>query len=139
MSLVERPRPLREPRFIYFDLGNVLLFFDHHRAARQMAALAGIPEEQAWQAVFASELEWSYEAGRVSSREFYDEFCRATQTTPDYEATLHASAEIFDLNTAMVPIVTQLHAAQYPLGILSNTSEAHWNYVSRGRYAIIQS
>jgi FMN phosphatase YigB (HAD superfamily) len=129
---------MREPRFIYFDLGNVLLFFDHHIAARKMAALAGIPEELAWKIVFEGDLELSYEAGQINSREFYEEFCRATKTRPDFDALLHASSEIFEVNPRIVPIVAHLHAAQYPLGILSNTSEAHWHYLSRGRYAVIE-
>ena len=33
------------PKFIYFDLGNVLLRFDHELACRQMAAVAGTTPE----------------------------------------------------------------------------------------------
>lgn len=128
---------MREPRFIYFDLGNVLLFFDHHRAARQMAELAGVSEAQAWQVVFENDLDLRYEAGQISSRQFYEEFCQSTKSQPDYESMLHAFAAIFDLNARIVPIVAHLHAAGYRLGILSNTSEAHWNYVGRGRYAVV--
>lgn len=30
------------PRFFYFDLGNVLLYFDHSLAMRKMAKIAGV-------------------------------------------------------------------------------------------------
>ena len=128
---------LQEPRFIYFDLGNVLLYFDHHRAARQMGAVAGIPEANVWQVVFVGELHNTYEAGGFTTEEFCEEFCRATNTSPDLESLMHAAANIFTLNVPIVPIVSQLHAAGYKLGLLSNTNESHWRFVSRGRYAII--
>ncbi len=129
----------RTPRFIYFDLGNVLLHFSHHRAARQIAAVAGISEDLAWQTVFGSELENDYEWGRINTREFWEEFCRTTKTRPDFATLVHAAADIFELNSAIVPLVAHLHAARYPLGILSNTNEAHWQFISQGRYAVIHS
>lgn len=130
---------LREPRFIYFDMGNVLLYFDHHRAARQMGAVAGISEDVVWQTVFAGELHNTYESGGFTTAQFCEEFCHATQTHPDFNALMHAAADIFTLNTRIVPIVCHLHAAGYPLGLLSNTNESHWRFVSQGRYALIQS
>jgi glucose-1-phosphatase len=129
---------MREPRFIYFDLGNVLLRFDHRIAARNMAQLAGITEEQAWNVVFQGDLECSYEAGKLTTLQFHEAFGKATSTCTDFDRFQTANAEIFEVNARIVPIVAHLHAARYPLGILSNTSEIHWNYVSRGRYAVIQ-
>lgn len=128
---------MSEPRFIFFDLGNVLLFFDHRRAARQMAEVAGISEALAWQTVFAGDLELRYEAGQVDDRQFYEAFCRETNSRPDYDALALAGSEIFRPNTAIVPLVGALQSAGYRLGILSNTSPAHWAYCTGGRYAII--
>jgi putative hydrolase of the HAD superfamily len=128
---------MKAPRFIYFDLGNVLLFFDHHRAARQMAKVAGISEELAWNTVFGSDLEMRYEAGQVDDRQFYDTFCRETNSQPDYDALALAGSEIFQPNVAIIPLVGALQSAGCRLGILSNTSPAHWAYCTGGRYIII--
>jgi hypothetical protein len=84
-----------QPRFLYFDLGNVLLKFDHHRAARQMGEVAGVPEQQVWDLVFAGDLELRYEAGEVDDRQFFEIFCRETGTRPDYDALHLAGSEIF--------------------------------------------
>ena len=46
--------PPRTPRFLYFDLGNVLLHFDHVLAARQMAAIAGVAHERIWDGLLAA-------------------------------------------------------------------------------------
>jgi putative hydrolase of the HAD superfamily len=125
------------PRFIYFDLGNVLLNFDHARAARQMAAVAGISAQLAWQVLFDQGLLWQYERGEISSREFCEAFCRDTGGAADPAHLLRACADIFELNASIIAVVTGLWNAGYPLGILSNTNEAHWQLVSDGRYRII--
>jgi putative hydrolase of the HAD superfamily len=127
----------REPKFIYFDLGNVLLWFDHRRAARQMAAVSGIQEDRAWESVFVADLEHQFEAGQISGRQFYDRFCETTNSQPDYQALLHAASDIFELNPHIVPVVMHLSRARYRLGILSNTNASHWQLVIDGRFTLI--
>jgi len=52
---------------------------------------------------------------------------------------LYADGDIFQLNSEMLPVVAHLEDAQIPLGILSNTSNAHWNVVIRRRFGAIFS
>jgi putative hydrolase of the HAD superfamily len=125
------------PKFIYFDLGNVLLNFDHKRACRQMAEVAGTTAESVWTAVFAGDLEARYESGQLDDRAFYDAFCQATGTCGDFDKLLLAGSEIFDLNLSILPVVAQLDAAGHRLGILSNTCPAHWAYCTAGRFGIL--
>lgn len=125
------------PKFIYFDLGNVLLYFDHALSSRQMAAAAGLTESQVREAVFDSGLQWDYEEGKLTSRQFFEEFCRRTNTRPDYEALSYAAGAIFRVNESIKPVLTQLYASGIPLGLLSNTCEMHWDYFASGRYSLI--
>ena len=125
------------PKFIYFDLGNVLVYFDHWIACRQMARVAGLTAERVWQVVFESDLEHRYESGQVDDHGFYEAFCQATATRPDYEQLLIAGSDIFRLNHSLLPVVAQIDGAGYPLGILSNTSPAHWAWVTAGRFGIV--
>ncbi|MES1213017.1 MAG: HAD family phosphatase [Singulisphaera sp.] len=125
------------PKFIYFDLGNVLLFFDHALSCRQMAATAGLSEAQVREAVFDSGLQWQYEAGEVTSQQFYEEFCRRTDRRPDYHALAYAAGAIFRMNASMKPVLAHLKECGYRLGLLSNTCEMHWDYFASGRYAMI--
>jgi FMN phosphatase YigB (HAD superfamily) len=124
-------------RFIYFDFGNVLFHFDHHLGARQMAAVAGISEEKAWEVVFAGDLEHRYESGKVTSEEFYEHFCQETSSRPDRKELMHAAGAIFELNTPIVPVIAHLQSAGYRTGVLSNTCECHWDYCASGRYALL--
>jgi glucose-1-phosphatase len=120
------PSSLSKPKFIYFDLGNVLLHFDHQLAARQMASVAGVTPEMVWKTVFESDLQLKYERGAISTREFYEHFCEKTNTKPDYDALCLAAADIFTLNCDTGPIVSALATAGIRVGILSNTCEVHW-------------
>lgn len=124
-------------RFVYFDFGNVLFTFDHRRAARQMAEVAGVRAERVWEIVFDGDLEQRYEAGQISSDEFYEAFCRATDTRPDRDRLLRAAGAIFELNTPIVPVVAQLQSAGYRTGVLSNTCECHWEYCIDGKFALL--
>jgi putative hydrolase of the HAD superfamily len=130
--------PTMPPRFLYFDLGNVLLHFDHRRGARQMAAVAGIEDpEVVWRTVFASDLEQRYEAGALSSREFYEHFCDATGSQPAYDALACAAGDIFEVNVSVKAVLAALAEAGQRLGLLSNTNEVHWNHFASGRYALL--
>jgi putative hydrolase of the HAD superfamily len=129
--------PHSPPEFLYFDLGNVLLYFDHHLACRQMAAVSGVPADRIWDVIFESGLELLYEAGAVGSQEFHERFCRETDSHPDYDALAHAASAIFEVNLPMKALLAHLSAAGHRLGLLSNTNPIHWAYVAGGRYGMI--
>ncbi len=133
---------LRTPKFLYFDLGNVLLHFDHAIACRQMAAVASTPgreitPQQVREVVFESNLEHEFELGEISGDVFYRRFCEATQTLPDMAELMQASNDIFRLNHSIIPLLAALIGARIPRGLLSNTNIWHWQFVSDGRYRMI--
>jgi putative hydrolase of the HAD superfamily len=116
--------------FIYFDLGNVLLYFDHEIACRQVAEAAGIGADAVRRLLFEGNLLARYEDGTLSRHEFYDSFCRETNTRAEAELLERAASNIFTLNASMVPVVTKLKDAGYRIGVLSNTCESHWRFVT---------
>ncbi len=122
------------PKFLYFDLGNVLLKFDHRLAATQMAEAAGVDVEQVWELVFAGDLLRQVETGELTDRQFYELFCERTGICAEYERLQQAGSAIFTPNLPMIPLVAHLKAAGYRMGILSNTSASHWEYATAGRY-----
>ena len=122
--------------FLYFDLGMVLVTFSVERMCRQMGQVAAIDPGRVREILFSGDLQRDYEAGRISTSDFYEAFCRDSGTRPDASALVAAAAEIFELNVSMLPVVAGLRAAGYRLGILSNTCAAHWEFCLR-RYAIV--
>lgn len=125
------------PQMLFFDVGNVLLYFDHHQACRQVAELVGLEEKQIWDVLFESGFELQYERGEISTKKFYETFCEAIGKRPALEDLAFASSAIFRANSAVHAIAAQLRGMGYRLGLLSNTSEMHWNYFSDGRYNVI--
>ena len=128
-----------KPKLIYFDLGNVLLHFDHERAVQQMAELSGTSVDAVRQCVFQEGpgLQWKYERGEISSREFFDAYCQALNVQVVFDALLRAGSDIFTVNSSMIPIVRQMRAIGYRLGLLSNTCPAHWEFVTDGRFRVL--
>ncbi len=117
------------PQFIYFDLGNVLLHFDHGRGAQQMAEVAGTTPERVQEVVFAGDLELRFERGDISTAEFHEIFCRQTGTTPPLAALVTAASDIFEPNRSVISLLGQLRQNGHRLGLLSNTNDAHWSFV----------
>jgi glucose-1-phosphatase len=125
-----------QPKFLYFDLGKVLIDFSYEQMFQQIGAVSSITPEAAQAAVLGSGMLRDHEAGRLSDRQFYEAFCTITGRRPDFDALAAAAREIFSLNLSILPLVSQLHQAGYPMGILSNTCAMHWDYC-RSHYRIV--
>jgi putative hydrolase of the HAD superfamily len=123
-----------KPKFFYFDLGNVLLFFDHDLAFRRMAKSADVSSKQMRQAVMDTELQIHYETGHISGVEFIDRIGEHLGRTLDHSSMLQAAADMFIANTHILPVLERVRSMKIPMGLLSNTCEAHWNWILEMRY-----
>lgn len=119
--------PADPPDFIYFDLGRVLLHFDHAIACEQLAAAAGVTPQRVREVVFDSDLQHQYERGEVSTADFLRIFRQATGAAASDQALVYAAGAIFEPHVEVLELLEQVHLRR-PLGVLSNTCEAHWHY-----------
>ncbi len=126
------------PKFLYFDLGNVVLPFDYLIAVRQLAAVAGVSPEVIQEVVFDSGLQTAYERGDMTTKQFFEAFCQRTGKRPDYEALLVASSDMFHLNEAVADLILRLRNAGHRTGVLSNTCEAHWRFCYDRRFPVLR-
>ena len=120
-----------EIKFIYFDMGKVLVNFDHQLGSENVARITGIESAVIHEIIFDSGLQSDYESGKIDSNEFAQRFNQAARCQIDETTLLNAVSNIFSLNRAIVPLLTQLRSARFPIGILSNTCEAHWKFILR--------
>lgn len=127
---------MTQVKFIYFDLGKVIFEFDHQIACRRIAERSGLTSEAVFKAVFESGLEVKYETGLVDCDKFYQEFSQTTSANISKSEFLDAIADVFEPNRKIFGLIAQLRARNFPIGILSNTCPAHWNFVF-DRYAIL--
>jgi glucose-1-phosphatase len=125
------------PEFVYFDLGNVLVNFDHAIAVRQVAELTGVATDKVRHLIFESGLQDKYETGLVSSQEFVVQVERALNMPLDQQKLLDAISSIFHPNLEILEPLRWLRERGFRLGVLSNTCEAHWQWLKRQQYPIL--
>lgn len=119
-----------KPQAFIFDIGNVLVRFDHEHAARALAALgADLSDRAALERLAAR-----YECGAVDRSAFLSELRVILRHTADDAAVARAWQEIFEPNLPMWELVEKLHG-DYPLYLLSNTNCLHHDYLLR-EYAV---
>lgn len=122
-------------RFLYFDLGNVLLYFSHRQAAAQLAALAGAATDAVFDGLFKSDVNCRCDAGQLSGSEFCATFRKLFPCDAGDAAIRRAASDIFCVNAPMKAVTAQLKAAGHRLGILSNTCDMHTEFFTDGRYS----
>ena len=123
-------------KFVYFDLGNVILNFTHQIMVDNVARVASIDAAEVQKHMFDSDLENRYETGEFNSQQFHEEFCKAANAKCDKDAFIEACGDIFWLKSDIVPVISQLWTANMPLGILSNTCEAHFDSAKRNFHVL---
>ena len=124
-------------RFVYFDLGNVLVKFDHAIASRQLAQLAGCTFDEAQFALYDSGLEIQYETGLLSSPQFASEINRQLNVTLPMDQILEAVSAIFEPNLSILPAMQHIKKSGVRIGLLSNTCQGHWEWVKRRSWATV--
>lgn len=119
---------MAEIEYLFFDLGNVILPFDHEIAAARIADAITAPPAQVTEWIFASGLQQSFESGEISQQEFCNRFSELSDTNLSPGFLLHSISDIFSLNRKLIPLIAQLKAVNFPIGILSNTCVSHWEF-----------
>ena len=115
-----------------FDIGNVLVRFDHgHVMAALSAHGADWSDRAAWEA-----LAERYERGETDRAGFLSGLRTILRHHADDDAVVRAWQEIFEPNVPMCDLVQRLHG-EYPLYLLSNTNCLHHEYLLR-EYAIFE-
>lgn len=119
------------PKFIYFDLGRVLVDFDLDRMVTQMAQVAGVEPEAMHRVLFETGLELEYELGRVTTDEFFAKISDILGCEIDRQRLELACNDMFTVMPQTQKTVAWLRESGYRLGILSNTCDCHWEFCRR--------
>jgi putative hydrolase of the HAD superfamily len=121
---------------IIFDLGNVLLHYNAYKAARQFAKECRVPLVKVWIHFFTSPVEKAYTRGEISSYDFYRHARDVLKVPVSYRVFRHYWNDIFWENEGMDELLQRLKK-HYPLYLISNTNEMHFNHVKR-RFKILR-
>ena len=111
-----------------FDLGNVLVRFDHMSAARKIVEGSGAAAQELFDLFFGSALVTDHDEGRISTRAFYEEIKKAIRLEIPFERFLEVWMKIFTRNEVVIALLEQLQK-NYPCYLISNTNRPHFEYL----------
>jgi len=127
-----------------FDLGNVILPFEHRQIAVKLHEVSRIQNRFAPDDLFRFLFERDrgfvnpYEEGRISSRDFFAKLRERYKLELEFEEFKDIWNNIFEEDPEVNAIITHLKNKGYPVFLLSNTNELHFSYVME-RYPIVYS
>jgi len=116
---------------IIFDLGNVLIDFDHTIAARKISSLTTRTPKEIFNLFFDSELTGLFEEGKISPQDFYSEVKKMLNLELDYADFLPIWNEIFfftEKNRSVYNLAKTLKS-YYKIALLSNINILHFEYL----------
>jgi putative hydrolase of the HAD superfamily len=121
-SRIERPRVIKT---IFIDFGNVIAFFDHQRAVRQLLSHTDLTAPELTRILYDSPLELDYERGQLSTVEYVRLGSEAAHLKCSPEQFLAAFVDIFWPNPEVCELIPKL-AERHRLVLASNTNDAHY-------------
>lgn len=121
---------------VVFDLGKVLVDFDHSRALRTLHERLGAEAAAALTvAVMQGHID-RFESGRCDSHGFYRNVCGAGTERLPFEAFCGIYCDIFAPLEPMIEAHAQLRRRGMPVFLFSNTSPLHYDYC-RARFPFL--
>ncbi|MDO4629308.1 MAG: HAD family phosphatase [Planctomycetia bacterium] len=122
-----------DTKFVFFDLGMVLLHFDFSVAARRLDELTGLDGWDILSATLATTnpICEAVETGKMTAEEMYQWVCETfgmTLSQKNFE-TVHSN--IFTPIPETWELVRELKRERFRVGILSNVCETHWEFCRR--------
>lgn len=122
---------------VYFDLGNVLIFFSLKKMIDQIGACTQIPLPKIQALFLQSTLREQYEKGLITTEQLYRHFLQEAPRPFSLAAFTQAFNDIFTPNRDLWPLIDTLKQKKIRLILLSNTSESHYNYIA-AHYPILK-
>ena len=114
---------------VYFDLGKVIVDFDHSRAAQELLKVTPLSLKEAMAVLSDDDLVSEYETGRLSSQEHYRKVCRRLQMEVSIEKFRELWGSMFLPEPLLSESFLQDLKKRYRLMLLSNTNEIHFDFV----------
>jgi putative hydrolase of the HAD superfamily len=118
---------------VIFDLGRVLIDFDHWIAAKKLAVLTNKTPQELYNLFFDSSLVQSFEEGKISPENFFHEVKRLFNLKIGFEEFVPLWSQIFFLteeNKVVYYLAKQLRR-HYTVTLLSNINTLHFDYIKK--------
>ncbi|MFH1191102.1 MAG: HAD family phosphatase [Candidatus Omnitrophota bacterium] len=120
-------------KVLLFDLGRVLVDFDHSRAAERLAAFCAKTPAQIYDLFFESKVTIAFESGKITPEDFYLQVKELLALKLGYASFEPIWNDIFFLsakNRLVFGLVNMLRA-NYKIAMLSNINILHYEYLKK--------
>ncbi|PIE33863.1 hypothetical protein CSA56_10155 [candidate division KSB3 bacterium] len=123
---------------IFFDIGNVLVGFDHTLIWQRLSQFSTLTPEKLQQNIVGSGLMQQHETGELPPRDFFRHLQQSAKLLPSfpYNTFSRLWADIFWEQTPVIQLAAILQR-DYTIGFLSNIGEIHWNWLLQ-RFSIFR-
>ena len=119
------------PKALIFDLGKVLVPFDFQRGYDRLQPLCGYPAAEIRRRIGNTGLVPQLESGQIASRDFVSRLGTALDVSFDYAQFCEIWSSIFLPGTLIPESLIVGLKKRYPLVLLSNTNEMHFEMLER--------
>jgi len=119
---------------IFFDLGNVILPFNHYQIAEKLSPFVQKKDFQDPRKIFSYIFDLKtgainpFDAGELSPKEFFQSLKESLQLCIPFEAFVPIWNEIFVEDREVSEIIRSVKG-KWRLGLLSNTDSLHFHYI----------
>jgi putative hydrolase of the HAD superfamily len=113
-----------------FDLGKVLVDFDHHISAEKIARFTGRDVNWLYDFFFESELTKAFDEGRISPQQFYNQIKRITGLKIGYDEFVPIWSDIFSEKKDVCEFAANLKK-DYRIVLISNVNILQFEYISK--------
>jgi glucose-1-phosphatase len=120
---------------ILFDIGNVLIRFDHFAISESLAKYAYRGPDEIYELVFKKGIVLDYDKGKISSRDFYDSLIKTIGLHADFSLFRDLWCESFYENKSIIKIAAQLKKS-FNVAILSDTNHLHFSFMIRNFHVL---
>lgn len=116
---------------IIFDLGKVIVDYDHSKIIRRIAERSNYGEDEIKERIFSTSLVYGYDTGKISSQEFFEEVKREFDVRMDFEEFTDVWTCTFDLKPILSEEFIESLSKKYRLIVLSDTNELHFEFIEK--------
>jgi glucose-1-phosphatase len=113
---------------IIFDLGNVILNFDHNIICDKLSKICGLKSEVIYSKIFKSGLEKEFDEGILSPEKFLQKCSSAMRCPLEEKPFKKIWCNIFIPNENVINLIKKLRT-NYEIFLLSNTNQWHYNFI----------
>jgi len=130
-SSIKKPLKSSKIKNIIFDLGNVLIFFDHGYFYDGLTNIEkGLNANKVKKFIYEKKLDIKFNTGRISGKEFFRAIKKKFDIKTSYTDFTYLYSDVFWENKPMIKLLENLiDEKKYKIFLLSNTDASHFNFI----------